>query len=169
MFYNNMEVNCKVFSSKQDWRIRVVFGEDGAPVFCALDVAASMGFMAPQNGGCPLQGGTGGSPHPLEQHRTERVLRYAVPHGAVPDGVHQGLLHSAGTPASSSGLETVVVPGAKEFATETDVGRNSPAPSFSSVPAPASEPLKIPAGQPNIAKQIDDIIFDLMVLKKNLA
>lgn len=31
MFYNNMEVNCKVFSSKQDWRIRVVFGEDGAP------------------------------------------------------------------------------------------------------------------------------------------
>ena len=48
MFYNNMEVNCKVFSSKQDWRIRVVFGEDGAPVFCALDVAASMGFMAPQ-------------------------------------------------------------------------------------------------------------------------
>ena len=48
MFYNNMEVNCKVFSSKQDWRIRVVFGVDGAPVFCALDVAASMGFMAPQ-------------------------------------------------------------------------------------------------------------------------
>ena len=47
MFYNNMEVNCKVFSSKQDWRIRVVFGEDGAPVFCALDVADSMGFMAP--------------------------------------------------------------------------------------------------------------------------
>ena len=63
----------------------------------------------------------------------------------------------------------MVVPGAKEFATETDVGRNSPAPSFSSVHAPASEPLKIPAGQPNIAKQIDDIIFDLMVLKKNLA
>ena len=62
-----------------------------------------------------------------------------------------------------------MVPGAKEFATETDVGCNSPAPSFAAAPAPAPEPLKIPAGQPNIAKQIDDIIFDLMVLKKNLA
>lgn len=47
MIYNNREVNCKVFSSKQDWRIRVVFDEHGEPYFCARDVAASMGYEEP--------------------------------------------------------------------------------------------------------------------------
>ena len=47
MIYNNREVNCKVFSSKQDWKIRVVFDERGEPFFCARDVATSMGYEEP--------------------------------------------------------------------------------------------------------------------------
>ena len=66
-------------------------------------------------------------------------------------------------------VETVVIPGAKEFAPETDVGHSSPAPSSASAPAPALEALKTTGAHPDIAKQIDDIIFGLMVLKKNLA
>lgn len=168
MFYNNMEVNCKVFSSKQDWRIRVVFREDGAPVFCALDVASSMGFMAPQKAVARFKGELVVAPIPWNNTArkgcsamrclTERSLMVFIKDSSIQPA-----------PGFIQWVETVVVPGAKEFATETDVGRNSPAPSFAAAHAPAPEPLKIPAGQPNIAKQIDDIIFDLMVLKKNLA
>ena len=168
MFYNNMEVACKIFHSKQDWRIRVVYTETGEPAFCAVDVAENMGYEAPgqaikRYGGktivalVPWNSETRKGCSPTRCFTEREMLKF--------------IRNSAMRPAPGflQWVETVVIPGAKEFATETDVGRNSPAPSFAAAPAPAPEPLKIPAGQPNIAKQIDDIIFDLMVLKKNLA
>lgn len=162
MFYNNMEVNCKIFSSKQDWRIRVVFSEDGAPAFCAVDVAASMGFSAPRQAIARFKGETVVVPMPWKSTTrkgcspmrcfTERSMMEFINTSAIRPA-----------PGFIQWVETVVLPGAKEFATEADVGRSSPSPSD------ALEPLRISQGQPDIAKQIDDIIFGLMLLKKNLA
>lgn len=168
MFYNNMEVNCKVFSSKQDWRIRVVFREDGAPVFCALDVASSMGFMAPQKAVARFKGELVVAPIPWNNTArkgcsamrclTERSLMVFIKDSSIQPA-----------PGFIQWVETVVIPGAKEFAPEMDASRNSPAPTSTTVHAPEPEPLKLAGSRPDIAKQIDDIIFGLMVLKKNLA
>lgn len=168
MFYNNMEVDCKIFHSKQDWRIRVVYTETGEPAFCAVDVAESMGYEAPNQavkryGGetivalVPWNSETRKGCSPTRCFTEQEMMKF--------------IRNSAMRPAPGflQWVETVVIPGAKEFAPETDVGHNSPAPPSAAAHAPALESLKITGAHPDIAKQIDDIIFGLMVLKKNLA
>jgi prophage antirepressor-like protein len=168
MFYNNMEVACKIFHSKQDWRIRVVYTETGEPAFCAVDVAENMGYEAPgqaikRYGGktivalVPWNSETRKGCSPTRCFTEREMLKF--------------IRNSAMRPAPGflQWVETVVIPGAKEFAPEMDASRNSPAPTSTTVHAPEPEPLKIAGSRPDIAKQIDDIIFGLMVLKKNLA
>ena len=168
MFYNNMEVNCKVFSSKQDWRIRVVFGEDGAPVFCALDVAASMGFMAPQKAVARFKGELVVAPIPWNNTArkgcsamrclTERSLMVFIKDSSIQPAPR---LHPVGGDGGG--------PRGEGICDRNGCWPQLPRAILLLGPCSRAEPLKIPAGQPNIAKQIDDIIFDLMVLKKNLA
>lgn len=164
MFYNNLEVNCKVFSNKQDWRIRVVFDEDGSPLYCGRDVADSMGYDAPGHAVTRFKGKTVVAPIPWENTTrkgcssqrcfTEASMMQFIKASAVRP-----------IPGFLQWVNTVVIPGAKlEEAANQLQPKQEPAPAL---PAPV---VTTPAAAPtvNVAQRIDEIILELMLLKKSL-
>lgn len=163
MIYNNREVNCKVFSSKQDWKIRVVFDENGKPFFCARDVATSMGYEEPGKA--------------VGRSKLEKVPMLLPWQSGHRKGCSENYCFSAETmlafiksasirlkPGFTQWVKDEVIPGAlaegvpSKPATKPDAGTDRR-------PA-AHDPISTAS---SVAQRIDEIILELMLLKKTLA
>lgn len=158
MFYNNLEVACKVFSNKQDWKIRVVFGESGEPLFCGRDVAASMGYDAPGPAVKRFKGESVVAPIPWENTtRKGCTPQCCFTEAAMMDFINSSSVRPA--PGFLQWVTSVVIPGAKAEAISHQLPHE---------PVRKEAPRK-DATPSDIGQQIDDIIFGLMLLKKSLA
>lgn len=158
MFYNNLEVNCKTFSNKQDWKIRVVFSEDGSPLFCGRDVAASMGYDAPGHAVTRFKGETLVVPIPWESTTRKGCSpQRCFTEKSMLDFIKGSAVRPA--PGFLQWVKTVVIPGAKA---EDPPHHPAKLPTTAEFPGAATAPAEI-------GKQIDDLIMGLMLLKKSLA
>lgn len=162
MIYNNREVNCKTFSSKQDWKIRVVFDERGEPFFCARDVATSMGYEEPGKA--------------VGRSKLEKVPMLLPWQSGHRKGCSENYCFSADTmltfiksasirlkPGFIQWIKDEVIPGAR--------AEGIPAkPATRPDPEAARQPAATPPPPTGIVVQrIDEIILELMLLKKALA
>lgn len=164
MFYNNLEVNCKVFSSKQDWRIRVVFDGTGAPLFCGRDVAESMGYDAPGPAVARFKGETVVAPLPWEN----TIRKGCSPQRCfTEESMVQFISGSAVKPVPGflQWVKTVVIPGAK-----TEEAAVKPQRTEALAPKLPAQVVADPVATPavNAAQRIDEIILELMLLKKSM-
>ena len=163
MIYNNREVNCKTFSSKQDWKIRVVFDERGEPFFCARDVATSMGYEEPGKA--------------VGRSKLEKVPMLLPWQSGHRKGCSENYCFSAETmltfiksasirlkPGFVQWVKDEVIPGARAEGIPAKPA-TKPSPGTDRRPA-APEPMITPG---NVAQRIDEIILELMLLKKTLA